>query len=79
MSWSFAIINGRLAEIYFERKKGKLFINAHCYVEAKEYKTAQEKAQIKQDTKMARFTYRNKKYVNQITRKQEATVSFPRL
>lgn len=62
MSWSFAIINGRLAEIFFERKRGKLFIDAHCYVNAEEYKTQKEKAWIKRDTQKNRFTYRKGRY-----------------
>ena len=38
MTWCFAIINDRLAEIYFE-DEGKNKILGHCYVDEKEYKT----------------------------------------
>ena len=45
MSWSFAIINGRLAEIFFDEMHGKIKrrrrikISGHCYVKKEEYKT----------------------------------------
>lgn len=60
--WCFAIINNRLAEIFFEKKKGKANIWAHCYVKKSEYKTKREQKMIAQDTKKCRFVYRNKKY-----------------
>lgn len=64
--WSFAIINNRLTEIFFEKKKGKLFINGHCYVKKSEYKTKKEQKQIKEDTKKYKFSYRNKIYRDKI-------------
>lgn len=63
MIWSFAIINGRLAEIFFERKKGKFSIDAHCYVKESEYKTKKEKGWIQRDTQKNQFTYRKGKYL----------------
>ena len=61
MNWSFAIINNRLAEIYFEKSKNsKIF--AHCYVKANEYKTKQEKKYIAEDTEHVRMSYRKGKY-----------------
>lgn len=67
MGWAFAIINGRLAEIFFDNetkvKKGALKkIQGHCYVEISEYKTKRERQMIKKDTERNRFSYRNKKY-----------------
>ncbi len=35
MSWAFAIINGRLAEFFFDtktKKNGKSVTRGHCYV-----------------------------------------------
>lgn len=32
MNWCFAIVNGKLAEIYFETNKGKPKILGHCLV-----------------------------------------------
>ena len=63
--WCFAIINNRLSEIFFGRKKGKCkkVIWAHCYVKRSEYKTKREQKMIVKDTKRCRFTYRNKKYI----------------
>ena len=62
MIWSFAIINNRLAEIYF-KDEGKKKILGHCYVDEKEYKTKQEKKWIKKDTKKCRFEYKKEKYI----------------
>lgn len=50
--WSFAIINGKLAEIHFDKMKdGSIKLYGHCYVKASEYKTKQEKKYIEEDTK----------------------------
>ena len=57
MSWNFALINNRLAELFFEKKKGKLEIFGHAYVKATEYKSKQEKKWIKEDTEKFRFVY----------------------
>lgn len=63
MSWCFAIINGRLAEIYFnETKKGPKFLG-HCYVEKLEYTTRKEQKWIEIDTAKFKFSYKNKKYL----------------
>jgi hypothetical protein len=61
MNWCFAIVNGKLSEIYFEKdKKYKVF--GHCYVRLNEYKTKKELSMIKADIKRCRFTYRKGKY-----------------
>ena len=62
MSWCFAIMNNRLAEIYFEKKKGKPKIIGHCYIKKEDYKTKQEQKWIKEDTAKHRFIYRKGKY-----------------
>ena len=61
MGWSFAIINNRLAEIFFEKTK-KQKILGHCYVKISEYKTKQERDWIAKDTKRLRFLYKKGKY-----------------
>ena len=77
MGWCFAMVNGRLAEIFFRHKKdGEPVIEGFCYVKASEYKTKREKQHIKIDTKRYRFTYRNKKYFDQIRKKSVASGSF---
>ncbi|MDP3995034.1 MAG: hypothetical protein Q8P78_00275 [bacterium] len=58
-AWSFAIVNGRLAEVHFDDRKR---IYGHCYVVREEYKTKQELRWIDEDTKRLRIVYRNKKY-----------------
>jgi hypothetical protein len=67
--WCFAIVNNRLAEIYFENddKKKKSIVWAHCYVKRSEFTTKKEQREIDQDTKRNRFTYRNKKYIRKET------------
>ena len=72
MGWCFAIINGRLAEIFFEKKKGKPRILGHCYVKRSEYKTTREQKYIREDSKKFRLTYRHRQYVDQLTGKRVA-------
>ncbi|MEK7104380.1 MAG: hypothetical protein AAB842_03210 [Patescibacteria group bacterium] len=62
MSWCFAIVNNRLAEIFFEKGKRGAKITGHCYVRIEEYKTKQEQKWIKEDTAGLRFSYRNYRY-----------------
>ncbi len=66
MSWAFAIVNNRLAEIFFDtslrKKKKHSRVWGHCYVNKSEYKTKKEQKWIVDDTKKYRFVYRNKKY-----------------
>lgn len=62
MPWCFAIINGRLGEIYFDKKKnGQIKIQGHCYVKREDF-SKQEQKWIDGDTKKMRVVYRNKKY-----------------
>ena len=56
--WCFAIVNNRLAKIYFRREKGKVKILGHCYVKKEEFKDKQEQRWIKEDTKKHRFVFR---------------------
>lgn len=62
MGWCFALVNGRLAEIFFKERRRNNRIWAHCYVRKEEYKTKREQQQIKQDTARVRVSYRSKKY-----------------
>ena len=62
MSWCFALINNRLAEIYFERNKEKIKFLGHCYVKKSEFKTKSEQRWIDEDTEKFRFVYRKKNY-----------------
>lgn len=62
MYWQFGIINGRLAEVYFERKKDKTETIGHCYVKKKDYKTKQELKWINEDIKHLKLKYKNKRY-----------------
>lgn len=43
MYWSFALINNKLAEIYFETKKGIIKYIGHAFVKKSEYTTKREK------------------------------------
>lgn len=60
MNWRFAIVNNKLAEIYFDEDRTKVW--GHCYVRKEDYATRQEQKWIARDTKKGRFICRNKKY-----------------
>lgn len=66
MGWCFAIVNDKLAEIYFDKTKSrKLKIRGYCYVKRDEYKTTQEQKWIRADTAKVKLTYRKGKYYDQ--------------
>lgn len=69
MNWQFALINGRLAELFFEKEKGKVRMLGHAYVKRSEYTTKREQRMIDADLKKMRFVYRKDKhtYKNSIT------------
>jgi len=62
MSWCFAIVNKKLAEIYFDKSKGRVEYLGHCYVSRSEYKAKEEKKWIKRDTVELRLIYRLGRY-----------------
>ena len=63
MYWRFAIVNNKLGEIYYHKKKnGRVKILSHCYVKREDYKIKQEQRMIAQDIKRERVVYRNKEY-----------------
>lgn len=62
MCWSFALINGRLAEVYFRKTKKGINFYAHAWVKKSEYKTKKEQSYIEKDTKKVKLKYRNGKY-----------------
>lgn len=63
MSWCFAIVNNKLAEIYFDKKKsGQIKIWGHCYVKKEDYKSKKEQKWIKEDTARCKFVYQKGKY-----------------
>jgi len=66
MSWSFAIINNKLAEIYFEKNKRGIKFLGHCYVKESEYTLKEEREWIKKDIAKVQLVYRNSKYRNKL-------------
>lgn len=60
--WCFGKVNGKLAEVFFEKKNGKSLPWAHCLVKKEEYKTKKEQRWIKEDTKRVKLSFKNKKY-----------------
>ena len=62
MNWCFAIINSKLAEIYFERTKEEPKFFGHCYVKKEEFKTKKEQVMIKADISNNHLVYRNGEY-----------------
>ena len=62
LKWCFAMVNGKLSEIYFyKNKKGEPEIFGHCYVKREEYSKKEQKM-IDKETKKYNFTWRNKIY-----------------
>lgn len=61
--WCFATVNGRLAEISFQKKYG---IYGHCYVKREEYSKREQKM-IDADIKKFRFIYRKGYYLDKLT------------
>lgn len=63
MSWCFAIINNRLAEIFFKGKSSNsIKIFGHAYVDKSEYSGKIEKKWIAKDIKKLKFSYRKGTY-----------------
>jgi len=63
MYWSFAIINNKLAEIYFDKnKKGQPKFSGHCYVKKGDFKIKAELKAIDEDTAKYKFVYRKGEY-----------------
>jgi len=63
MYWSFAIINNKLAEIYFDKnKKGQPKFSGHCYVKKEDFKIKAELKAIDEDTAKYKFVYRKGEY-----------------
>lgn len=61
MTWSFAMVNGKLSEIFWDLKRDrkKQKVDAHCYVKRSEYKTKREQAMIDKDLEYYRFSWRH--------------------
>lgn len=62
MFWCFGLVNNRLAEVFFEKRKGKAIFLGHAYVKESEYKTKTEKGWIQKDTERVKLTYRKGAY-----------------
>ena len=60
--WCFAKVNGRLAEIHFNKKYG---VYAHGYVNRKEFNKREQKM-IDADIKKCQFAYRNGYYFDKL-------------
>jgi hypothetical protein len=62
--WSFGKVNGKLAEVYFENKRGKSHPYAHCFVQKEKYKTKSEQKWIEEDLKRVNLKFENYKYTD---------------
>ena len=60
--WCFAIMNGRLAEIYFQKKHG---IYGYCYIDREKYSKKEQKM-INTDIRHYKFTYRKGFYFDKL-------------
>lgn len=73
--WCFAIVNGRLAEISFDKKYG---VFAHCYIDRKKYNKSEQKM-IDLDIKKYKFVYRNGFYIDKIRGIKNKKVSMDKI
>ena len=60
--WSYTLINGRLGEIYFDRKRGKIIYEGHAYLRKDESLTLREAIALQHDVWYTHLTYYRKKY-----------------
>ena len=60
--WSFALVNGKLAEVFFTKRGKDSEIVSHTYVKKEEYTTKRELTWIKRETEKFRIRYRSGKY-----------------
>ncbi len=60
--WSYALINGRLGEIYFDCKHGKIIYEGHSYLRKDERLTLREAAALQHDVARTQLSYYRKKY-----------------
>lgn len=63
LSWVYALVNGRLAEVYFDKPDGINSIFAHGYLNKTHvWENKKDKELMEKDIKRHCFTYRNGKY-----------------
>lgn len=62
MCWSYALINGRLAEIYFDKQGGKPIFKGHSYIKPTETFTKVEARALEHDIQTTQLTYYAKRY-----------------
>lgn len=61
MNWCFGLVNGKLAEVFFnEGKRPRPY--AYCHVKKEDYKTKEEQKWIEKDTKHVNLLYKNGKF-----------------
>jgi len=60
--WSYALINHRLGELYFTRKRGKVVIEGHSYLHRDERLTKVEAAALQHDISHNQYTYYRRRY-----------------
>lgn len=64
--WCYALINSRLGEIYFTRKKGEVVVEGHCYLGKDERLTKAEAAALQHDILSNQFTYYRQQYTHKV-------------
>lgn len=69
MSWCFAIVNGRLAEIFFEKTRNNVGLVGHAYVKKSDYTTKHERQCIEKDTSKFKLIYKKGVYKDLTTEK----------
>ncbi len=77
MNWCFATVNGRLAEIFFEKKRNSASLMGHTYVKKGNYKTKYEKIWIEKDSNKFKLTYKKGIYKDLTSGKNFQCVKHP--
>ena len=60
--WSYALINNRLGEIYFDRKSGQIIYEGHSYLGKNERFTLADVKAMQMDIPHTQLTYYNHTY-----------------
>lgn len=68
MNWCFAVVNNKLAEVYFKKNNSGTTFIGHAYVKKGDF-DKRERKMIETDITKYRFSYYRNKYRDQLTGK----------
>ncbi len=77
MSWCLAIVNGRLAEIFFEKTRNNIGLVGHAYVNKGDYQTKRERLWIEKNTGKFKLAYKKGIYKDLVNGKIYQSIKHP--